>query len=329
MRALSLILAVFLTIPVFAEEGVRRVTVFNYQDCVELSNGSTRVVLGHHVGGRVLKYEHKGKEVLHLDPREKQWEPGKQARVASAGRFDVGPEYTVPRHELLWKGEWTVRVTGPRRARMSSQRDEATGVQLTRDFELAANSSYLKCTQTITNVSKKTVPWCHWSRTFAKGGGIVVLPLEKSLRRFPEGYVMIPERHLINLQPKDEKVRRRGDFLEVLGAPAHPKLGMDVDGWLAYLLPADVAFVKRYETSSTKAYGEVAAFNTSVWYPDQKRLPAVELEPIGPANQLAPGAAASFTEHWWILEQDFPKEGAQLDLEKLAARVKKECSVAK
>lgn len=329
MRALPLFLALLVPISTSAEEGVRRVTVLNYKDCVELSNGSTKVVLCHQVGGRVLQYEHKGKEVLFLDPRESEWEPGKKARVASAGRFDIGPEYTIPGHEVLWKGEWTVELTGPRRARLVSQRDEATGVQLTRDFELAANSSYLQCTQRITNISRKVVPWCHWSRTFAKGGGIVVLPLEKDLRRLPEGYVMYPERNLINLRPKDEKVRRRGNFLEILGAPAHPKLGMDVDGWLAYQLPADVAFVKVYETSSTRAYGEVAAFNTSVWYPDQNRLPAVELEPIGPANKLAPGKTASFTEHWWILEHKFPEKGTDLDIEKLAAKVKTYCQVAK
>jgi hypothetical protein len=102
---------------------------------------------------------------------------------------------------------------------------------------------------------------------------------------------------------------------------------MDATGWLAYQLPDDVVFVKVYETPRDRAYSEVAAFNTSVWYPDQERLPAVELEPIGPANEIAPGKSASFTEHWWILENEFPAEGRDLDLEALAKKVKRECDI--
>ncbi|NIP95870.1 MAG: hypothetical protein GWO24_21530, partial [Akkermansiaceae bacterium] len=171
-------------------------------------------------------------------------------------------------------------------------------MKLIRDFVLAEDSSHLQCTQTIWNVSEEPVHWCHWSRTFAKGGGIVVIPVGEQPRRLPRGYVMYPARHLINLQPEDPKIRRRGGFLEILGPPAHPKLGMDALGWMAYQLPDDVVFVKVYDTPTDRAYGEVAAFNTSVWYPDQGRIPTVELEPIGPANEILPDQSASFTEHW-------------------------------
>jgi hypothetical protein len=206
-----------------------------------------------------------------------------------------------------------------------SQADEATGVRLSRRFTLAADSSHLACTQRIENVSGRTVRWCHWSRTFAKGGGIVVVPIGEEPRRLPNGYVMYPERHLINLQPEDPMIRRRGDYLEILGPPAFPKLGMDSTGWLACQLRDNVAFVKVYETPADRAYSEVAAFNTSVWYPDQAMIPTVELEPIGPANEIAPGKSAHFTEHWFILENEFPAEGRDLDLEALAAKVQREC----
>ena len=177
------------------------------------------------------------------------------------------------------------------------------------------------------NVSKAEVQWCHWSRTFAAGGGIVVIPIGEAPRRLPHGYVMYPERNLINLKPEDPMIRRRGKFLEILGAPAHAKLGMDSEGWLACQLPNDRVFVKVYDTPTDAAYSEVAAFNTSVWYPDQKRIPTIELEPIGPANAIAPGESASFTEHWFIVANGFPEEGEDLDLDALAEKVKKECVI--
>lgn len=313
----------------WAEEGTRRVKFLNYPDCVELTNETTRVVLGHHSGGRVLQYAHGGKEVLYLDPREGTWgtEEGKGRNFTSAGRFDIGPEYVVPGHPLLWSGPWTAEVTGPRAARLTSERDQATGVQLLRDFVLAEDSSHLACTQTIVNISKETVRWCHWSRTFAKGGGIVVIPIGTKPRRLPKGYVMYPERNLINLQPEDPMIRWRGAFLEILGPPAHPKLGIDAHGWMAYQLPEDVLFVKVYDTPMDRAYGEVAAFNTSVWYPEQDRIPTVELEPIGPENAIAPGESASFTEHWWILEHEFPGERENLDVAALGELVQRTCVI--
>lgn len=318
-----------LAAPALAQQGAEKVKFLNYPDCVELSNRNTKVILGPHSGGRVLKYEHKGKEVLYLDPREADWgtEKGKGRNFTSAGRFDIGPEYIIPRHQTLWSGAWEVVITGARSARMVSKADAATGVRLVREFTLAENSSHLSCEQKIVNTSSETVRWCHWSRTFVKGGGIVVVPIGGQPLRLPKGYVMYPERNLINLQPEDPKIRRRGNFLEILGPPAHPKLGMDANGWMAYQLPDDVVFVKVYETPRDRAYSEVAAFNTSVWYPDQERIPTVELEPIGPANEIAPGKSASFTEHWWILENEFPAEGRDLDLEALAKKVKRECDI--
>ena len=104
---------------------------------------------------------------------------------------------------------------------MTSQHDEATGVQLIRDFELDAKTSRLSCTQTIMNVSSETKEWCHWSRTFALGVGICVIPLAGQ-SRFPNKYVMYEGGALINARPIDPIIRMfapETDFLVQAGAP--------------------------------------------------------------------------------------------------------------
>ena len=112
------------------------VDYFGYDDCLQLSNDRTRVILCPAVGGRVLEYSLDGKNALYLDASEKGWlyEPGKRSDM-SAGRFDIGPEKMIPSRPELWMGRWHGEITGPNSARMTSVKHRATGVQLTRDFE--------------------------------------------------------------------------------------------------------------------------------------------------------------------------------------------------
>lgn len=306
-------------------EGTRRVRVLNYPDCIELTNSiGTRVVLCHQVGGRVLVYAQDGVNALYLDPREALWgtPDAPENPAASAGRFDIGPEYLVPRHDVLWSGAWSAEITGPRAATLTSAEDPATGVQLVRDFVLASDSSHLACRQTIRNTSDATRHWCHWSRTFAVHGGIAIVPLTPETSKFPNGYIMMEGRTMMNIAPEDPAIRRRGRFLEVVAPPAQPKLGMDSHaGWLAYQMPQDMVFVKRFAADPDRVYNEVAGLTLSVWYPAKERTPACELEPIGPREALAPGASARFTEHWHLIANPFPKAGETLDLDALAARI--------
>ncbi len=309
-------------------EGVRRVKVLNYPDCFELSNAETRVTLCHHAGGRVLDYTFKGKNALYLDPREANWgQPGGPKAPSSAGRFDIGPEYLIPKHDKLWSGEWQAEAIGPRAVRLTSQPDEATGVQLVREFRLDAKSTHLACEQIIRNVSQETKHWSHWSRTFAVHGGIGVVPLTPETRRFPNGWVMYDQgdEHAILLRPADPNVRQRGNFLEVLAPTRFPKLGFDSHaGWFAYVMPHGQAFVKRYPSPKDAVFPEIAGLTLCFWYPKAAQVPTIELEPHGPRNDIAPGGTAAYREDWYLIEHPFPAAGGSLDLEKLAAQVERE-----
>ncbi len=310
--------------PADEAEGARRVKFLNYPDCIELSNAAgAAAVLGQHVGGRVLSFKLGDFESLYLDPREAEWTPDGDRKPASAGRFDIGPEYLIPDRAELWSGAWTAEITGPRSARLTSEPAPDAGIRLIRDFTLAADSAHLACTQTMENTSDRPRRWCHWGRMFARTGGIGVVPLTPEHARFPNGYIMMRGRDEMLILPEDPQIRRRGDFLEVLGPPALPKLGFDsYAGWFAYQMPGDIAFVKTYAADPSREYGEIAGLTLSIWYPRAEALPACELEPIGPMETLPPGGEASFTEHWHLLPNPFPAAGERLDLDALAAKVK-------
>ncbi|MGE0377719.1 MAG: hypothetical protein AB7I48_16455 [Planctomycetaceae bacterium] len=302
------------------QSGAEVVEFYGYDDCLRLSNDTTQVTLCPAAGGRVLEYAWKGKNALYLALGGEGWTytAGGEAGSMSAGRFDIGPEQTIPPHPQLWMGRWAGEIIGPRAARLTSVKDEATGVQLIREFRLDQHTSRLDCKQTIRNVSNAPKEYCHWCRTFALGRGVCVIPLTEP-SRFPNRYVMYGPGTVINYRPEDSHIRIRDGFLEITGVPAYPKLGMDTTaGWFAYLMANDLMFVKRFPADPDRVYNEVAGLTMSIWYPDG---PMCELEPIGPRERLAPGKEASFTETWWLLPRKFPAEGQQVDLAELANQV--------
>lgn len=301
-------------------EGVETLDYYGYSGCIALQNGGARVVLGPHCGGRVLEYAWGGQNALYLDPGQAGWthSPGGQAVNPAGGRCDIGPEHIIPRHPTLWLGPWMAEAIGPRQARLTSEDDAATGTRLIREFRLDAGTSRLTFTQTMVNVSEGTTHWCHWSRTFVRHGGIAVVPLTPG-SRFPKDYVMYGPGPVINFRPEDESVRRRGDHLVIRGLPQQPKLGFDSHGgWLAYLMPGDLLFLKRYRTFPDRVYNEIAALTGCIYYPRER---VCELEPIGPRETLAPGQSASFSEEWWLLPCHFPAMGEDLDLDGLVRLV--------
>jgi hypothetical protein len=304
-------------------EGAKIVQFYGYKDCIRLENVKSRVTLCPRAGGRVLEYALNGKNSLYLPPGDEGWEYGSTRRDGNmtAGRFDIGPELTTPQHPKLWMGRWSGEITGDRAAKLVSQPDDATGVQLVREFTLDAESSRLACKQTIKNVSQSAKEYCHWSRTFALGGGICVIPLPEA-SRFPNGYVMYETGALINARPVDPNIRAQDGYLVITGAPKYPKLGMDsTAGWFAYLMKNDLMFVKRFSVQPDRPYNEVAGLTMSIWYPKQ---PMCELEPIGPRERLAPGEFASFTETWYLLPQTFPKDNQTVTPKTIAATVKRD-----
>ena len=301
--------------------GTGRIDLHGYKQCVKLENANCRVVLCHQSGGRVLEYSWKGVNVLPLkaEAAGAVHDPATgKGGGADAGRFDIGPEQVIPRHPMLWVGPWEAEITGTRSARLTSVEDKPTGVQLIRDFALAESGSRLRCAQTIRNVSNETKHWCHWSRTFALGGGIVVIPLTPN-NRFPHKYIMYGPGSVMDYRPKDPNIVESGDFLVIRGTPQQPKLGIDSHaGYLAYVMKNNLMFVKRFPTYPNRMYNEMAAFTISIWYYKDELC---ELEPIGPRTNIAPGGTASFAEDWWLLPHAFPKDTSKLDPRQIAAEV--------
>lgn len=298
--------------------GTRVIDQNGYSGCIELFNDHTSVVLEPNCGGRVLIYSLNGRNVLHVDPRQDGWvySPDKRPIDPCGGRFDIGPETITPKRYVLWIGRWDAEVTGPRSAKLTSQEDAGTGVRLRREFVLDEGSSHLRCTQTITNISDQTKRYCHWSRTFARGGGICLVPVNPQ-SRYPKGYLLYGPGSVMDYRPAEEpNIRVREGILEIIGPPSRAKFAVDsLAGWIAYLTRSDHLFVKRFPVFPDRPYGEMAGNSVSIWY--MKDL-VCEIEPIGPWETIEPGKSASFAEDWWLFDYTYP-EDKRVDLGELQA----------
>lgn len=307
-----------------SSHGSKFITSHGYDNCIELSNGVCRVVLEPNCGGRVLVYEIDGKNALYVDPEQNGFipEPDTWDSIPSlhpcAGRFDIGPEKIKPDTKLFWLGKWRAEITGKFSARLTSQVDEKEKLQLVRDFQLDPKTSKFKVTQTIKNLGNNPRKLCYWSRTFATGGGICVVPLSKP-NRFPGGYLNYADGNVMRFMPGlEDNIKVMDDYLLILGAVKLPKLVFDSDkGWLAYITKDDLLFVKTYDYDESYEYGEMAAVPLSIWYFENK---VAELEPMGPWEWIDPKGESSFSETWHLLPYNYP-ENKEVDVAKINAKV--------
>ncbi|MDB2499817.1 hypothetical protein N9X40_03070 [bacterium] len=300
--------------------GARVIEYFGYDDAIELTNGECTAILTPAIGGKIMSYQLHGKEALEIIPGEEgyHYDPeNPQERIFSgAGRFDFGLERRIAPRDEIWLGGWESEITGPRQATLTSVKHKATGIQVVRTFTLAAKGSHLSCKQTLINIGNKTKQHNHWSRTFGKGGGIVLIPLS-DWSRYQNHYAMYEPEGRINIMPENEGIYIKDDCLVVSQAPQHPKLGMDsMEGWFSYLIPNDLLFVKKYPVFPEKNYAERIPMTISIWYVENFRdtLTTAELEPIGPLETIAPGERVSFTEDWYLVEHGFPLDKTTLDV---------------
>ncbi len=292
-----------------------------YENCIEIKNADTRLVLEPNAGGRVLVYAYKGVNVMYLDTAQNGWTTAKGKLPNThlcGGRCDIGPSKMKPNTDLFFFGSWKGQITGKNSARLTSQVDPKTGLQLIRDFTLDAATSHLTFTQKIINRGKEMQHVCHWGRTFVEGGGICVLPVSKKTR-LPKHYLIYGPGNVMDFMPEEPNISVTDGLLSIVAPPTRPKLVMDAsEGWIAYVTRSNRLFVKKFPVFFNRVYGEMSACNTSIWYNGDQMC---EIEPTGPWEELKPGKQVAFTEDWYVTDFAYPGSKA-VDAKKIQSVAK-------
>lgn len=295
------------------DPAIRGQAVFDRAACLTMRAGAVAVVADPLHGGRLVEYSLNGTNVLYADPDQpdRLFPAGNPYLGPAGGRFDLGPEESVPDHPELWEGPWAVLEHTPLKIRLQSTNSPALGIQMTREFRLDPTNGLLTCIQILKNTSSEPKTYGHWFRSFAPSGGLCVVPVNPH-SRFKNGYLLYSgwPKFMVQLRPEDPAVEQRDGCLIVKGTPALPKVGIDSDaGWYAYLHPAGLLFVKRFLVYPNSLTTDIAGITVAFYYGPG----LAELESYGPSSTISPGDSLLYRETWQLLPLAFPTAGKTLD----------------
>jgi hypothetical protein len=100
-----------------------------------------------------------------------------------------------------------------------------------------------------------------------------VIPLGDRPSGFLSKYVIYKESTVINVEVKSDQIRERDGVLEIPAPPRKPKLGFDTyAGCMAYAMPNNTLFVKRFAAYPDRVYNEAAGLTIWVWYPSGPQI---------------------------------------------------------
>jgi hypothetical protein len=273
------------------------------------------------VGGRIVHYSLDGQNILLENSGSQGVILGVKNEDLFLGGYqcDIGPaESGLAPHWALteapqrWKSEANFSVN------LLCSPDPGLGVALDKDFVIAGDTGELGIMQRLRNDSDKSVRYSLTDRTICKGGGFVLLPLNRH-SRFKAGWALT---HVVGGRafrdgehPDAYGVSVSGGVLVAQTGGDLTRLGADSDGqWIAYAR-GRVLFVKYFLYSPKGDYG-AAGISVEVYF-DRR---STELNPSSPSTTLRPGASFSFPEKWLLLPLDKEVSSAD-DARKLVLRI--------
>lgn len=287
---------------------------FGYDSCLIIRAKDYKLVIDPNVGGRVMEYSIKGKNIIYEDHDQDGWTPEQSEQppnghIAGA-RFDVGPLQLRNNDREFWYGKWSYEIKGDYSVTIKSKIDKANDIQLERDFTLDEKTGELSFEQRIYNRDDQAQRFAYWSRTFYTGGGTVILPLNPE-SKYPGQFAVYGDRKELMVYynydiNKEPTLTKQNGYLFINGPFSYQKIDLDMSyGWVGYLQD-DLFFSKTFPVYEDKVYADVTGANFSVWY-NENRM--VEIEPIGPWEWIEPDSAISFTENWQLKQYPALKKG--------------------
>lgn len=282
---------------------IKKLEYRDWSNCYQISNKNVKVIINASAGGRVMRYEINGTNIIY----ENKNQNGKllddyirEGFDPDGGRFDIGQELvTKDLHENTYMGPWTVEITDNYTLEITSVCDLNLGLQLTRTFCLDQESSHLRITFGMKNISKTLKEYFFWGRTLVPVGGKLFMPLNPSSSiSCGWGRYIWGNPVQFECDPDDSGVSVQNNVFSLIPSKAaNEKYGNDsYEGWMAYGYKG-IIFLKTYKQPVKEKYIEHFK-QTNIFYTNRV---FAEMEPISPVAILKTGDTASFTENWYLI----------------------------
>ncbi|MBL7735331.1 MAG: hypothetical protein JNL51_07725 [Chitinophagaceae bacterium] len=274
--------------------------IMNYEgwpDCVRLYNEGVEVIAATVIGCRILRAGFiNGQNFFYLSPEDAGKTGGDDWRIYGGHRLWHAPE-AIPRsyypdnrpvEYFLRDNTLTLR----------QEREETTGIIKEMEIVLHPSANELTITHRLINKNLWPVSLSPWAISAMAPGGLAIVPQEP----FGEGdEYLLPARPLIlwsYARMQDPRWFWGNEY--ILGAQdpnenSEQKIGvLNKQGWCAYSLNGEL-FLKRFSYAPGRQYPDFNSNNEI--YINRHFL---EIETLGPMEDIAPGEAVAHTEHWLI-----------------------------
>jgi hypothetical protein len=268
-------------------------------------DSKAKVVIVPAVGGRILHYGMNDENIIFEVPGSdgKVLKNGKISSWIGGYNCDIGPETRKPpAHEILWVGPHKASATKPYSVSTVSEPDAVSGIQMLKDFTLDPKTGAVTIVQRMKNISDKDTTFCLWDRTLCKGGGFVLMPINKKSKH-DKGWAlrlkMYGEDAFDTKTPDSPNVKVMDGVLvaQATGKDVkNGKLGVDSDaGWMAFTV-GKTLYIKSFPYYADGVYTDSGNSQEFYWSPE-----VGEIEPLSPEKKLQPGEEYTFTETWQLL----------------------------
>jgi len=289
--------ALALASPVAAEVKVDRVPCPGQGQCVRLTNGTVEVLMATEIGPRIVRYGFVGGDnLLGWVPESSvktelgEWKPWGGHRLWTA------PEH-MPRSYSPDNGPVDVKVDG-RTVTLTQPVEPRTGIEKILTVSLAESGTAVTVGHRLVNRSLWDIPVSPWALTIMNTGGTIILPQEPYASHDD---ALLPVRAMTlwaYTDLSDPRWQIGPKFLRLrtdANRAGSQKVGIaNRQGWAAYHRNGHL-FVKRYDWNDSATYPDFGV-NTEAYTAGE----FVELETLGALVTLAPGAAATHEERWFL-----------------------------
>ena len=279
-------------------------------DCVELTNGEITLLVTRSVGPRVISLRLGEGENLFAELPDFTLDcPGKGTyHIYGGHRLWHAPE--DPARTYL-PDDLPVEISEIERGvRVTQPVEEETGLQKELVLRLAADRAVVEIEHILSNQGMRPVTCAPWAITQLKPGGVAILPQFTGLTADNPA---LPNRTIALWQYADinspyitwgnDHILVRAEMKE-----GSLKLGFpNARGWTAYWREG-MLFVKRAAYNAQANYYDFGS--SSECYCNTEFL---ELETLGPINEIQPGSAVSHKETWEVhADVEWPEDIADL-----------------
>lgn len=290
---------------------MQKVEYRGWKNNLQLANGTVELIMTLDVGPRVMRYGFVGEKNVFKEYDDQMGKSGEESwQIRGGHRLWHGPEDIV-RTYVTDNAPIKYEKLGDSAIRLIQPVEKLTGIQKEIDVILNAEGSGVTLTHRLRNTGNKAIELAPWVLTVMAQGGTAIIPLPEKISHpgsleqgeKPDYRGFVPNQNLI-VWPFTDLADPRWRFgtryitlTQDRAAKTPTKIGLAHRlGWIGYLNDGTL-FIKEFDYREGKRYADGGSNFETFTNKDM-----LEVESLGPLENVEPGKAIEHVERWWLLK---------------------------